>query len=174
MRLNMKDNKELGLNEIKLQFEREDGRKQSLESKASYILGIISLMATIILTIVVDVVFKSHFLFNFIYHIIIIALICLILFFIFFSAFFCIKILRIQNIYYPYNSLKPNEFKCYFSKNDIDLKEHLFDSYLSSTFLNNLRNNKKAEYINKSFCFLIFGIVFLIVLILIILMVSVW
>lgn len=156
----MKENKQLGLNEIRLQFDRENSRKQNLESKASYILGIISLMTTILITITMKMVFNSNFIFR--KFIIIFTIITLII-----SSYFCIKVLKNHEIFYPYRSLKPNEFKDYFDKNKNDLKENLYDSYLSATYVNNIKNNEKADNINYSFCFLILGTISLMILIII-------
>lgn len=169
----MKDNEKLGLTEIRLQFDREENRKQALESKASYILGFISLMITVILTIIVDIVLKSYSLINAPFNYIIIILTLLFLIFLGISAGFCINILTIKKIYYPYDSLKPNKFKDRFSKDEENLDINLYDSYLTATYSNNIRNNKKADFITYSIYFLTGGIVVLIILI-ISLLVSIW
>lgn len=45
---------DFGLNELINHYDREDIRKQDLESKASYILGVVSLIITILLTVIIE------------------------------------------------------------------------------------------------------------------------
>lgn len=151
---------QLGLEEIIRNYEREDKRKTSLESKASYFLVIISLIAGLwgntIVYMILNYDFSSLIAIFFITSILSII-------FLFISAYFSIDVISIRNYGYPILSSNPDDLRVKLSEPLKILTEELFNSYLVSFTENKIRNNKKAKNLRKSYEFLIINIIFILV-----------
>jgi hypothetical protein len=149
----------LGLEECVRNYDRENTRKDSLESKASYILVAISIFTGIWGTLITYITKDSNISTNFF------IIICTVLTIIFIAVcgLYAIRVLRIQDYKYPIEDSNPNNLKQYLSKPENDLRKELFSSYLVCFSENNIKNNKKAEYLQKSeiylYCFVILSII---------------
>jgi hypothetical protein len=148
---------DLGLDECIRIYERENIRKQSLESKASYSLGVVAIFVGIWGNIIKDIINIHSISFL---SLIIICLNILIVILIGSCAFYCLNVLKIRKYAFPIEDNKPNNLMKQLSKSENELKNELFDSYISSYFINNLKNNKKAQYLYESSKLLLYSIIF--------------
>ena len=139
----------LGLEELKNQFDRELMRKDSLESKASYIVGFTSIILPLLFSIllellneksIISVELKSYML-----GILIIDMVL-----IFITLIITIYILDVTHVNYPLPSSNPNELNKFYFKN-VDLESDLKDYYFGCISNLNIQNNKKANLL--SLCF---------------------
>ena len=139
----------LGLEELRNQFDMELSRKDSLESKASYIVGFTSIILPLLLTILLELLKGESFLAVEIKYLLLgILLIDIILIFI--TLFKTIKILEITRVSYPRNSSDPNKLNDFLFDNE-NLESDLKDSYLGAISSLNINNNKKSQ--SLSICF---------------------
>ena len=139
----------LGLEELRNQFNIELSRKDSLESKASYIVGFTSIILPLLLTILLELLKGESFLAVEIKYLLLgILLIDIILIFI--TLFKTIKILEITRVSYPRNSSDPNKLNDFLFDNE-NLESDLKDSYLVAISSLNINNNKKSQ--SLSICF---------------------
>lgn len=128
------DKSNLKIEELRLLFERENTRKQSLENKASYFLGIVSIIVTISSTYL-----NSNIDFN--SNLGIILLIILALSFIICIGQ-CISIFKPTNYHHPIELKDFNKFENYFKIDDETFEKELVDQYLPSIFTNHAINDK--------------------------------
>lgn len=143
---------EIGFEEAIRHYDRENDRKQALESKASYILGIVSLIMTILFTLLIDIILTKNISYNLqCFNLIVILIIILLILILGLVNFLCIRVLKIKDIFYPINTTEPNELRTFLAAEDNILKEELFTNYLSNIFINNAKNNAKAEDLSKAF-----------------------
>jgi len=157
---------DLGLDECIRIYERENIRKQSLESKASYLLGIVAIFTGIWGNIIKDIINISST--NFI-SLIIICLNVLTIILIGSCAIYCLKVLKIRKYAFPIKNSDPNKLGSYLSKSENELKTDLFDSYIASFSTNNQKNNQKAKYLYDASKLLLCSIISSIILIVILL-----
>ena len=149
----MKDNN-IKLEELRFLFERETHRKQSLENKASYFLGCISIIVTLICTFSKSITSNNLF--------IIPMKLGLIIYF-FVSLGFCISIFLPRPYYHPFILDDYKELESSFNINENDFQEKLVKQYLISINKNYEINEKVVTNFRCSvFYFIIFLIIFLI------------
>lgn len=137
-------------------YERENNRKQSLESKASYLLGIISIFTGIWGIFVKDIINISITTFpsNIIIYLSLLTIILIV-----FCAVYCLNVLKIRKHAFPIEGNDPNILRSQLSKPENELKKELFDSYIASFSVNNLKNNEKARYLFEAYKLLLYGII---------------
>lgn len=144
----------LGLEECIRNYERENKRKESIESKASYILGITSIFISIwgifIKYILESEIEVKPFL---------IALTGLTVYLIAFCGIYSFLVLRIRKYDFPFANFNPNELNIQLSAAEEKLKEELFDSYISSFSTNHLKNDEKEKYLKETSKLLIYSII---------------
>lgn len=155
------ENENLKIDELRACFDRETSRKESLQSKASYFLGIISIIITIISTYfsICKPVFDLNSYLN------IGILISLTISFII-SIVSCLQIIIPKNYAHPFEFKSYNGFKDSFKIENKKFKDGLYEQYLTSTYTNHKLND---ELISKLFigrisfvCFIIMFIVMVI------------
>ena len=137
----------LGLEECIRNYDRENSRKNSLESKASYILVAISIFTGIWGSLITYISSNPNISTN-ITIFSIFAILTMI--FIGLSGFYAIRVLRVRDYKYPIEDSNPNVLKPYLSTPEENLRKDLFSSYLACFSENNIKNNKKAEHLQKS------------------------
>lgn len=146
----------LSLEESIRNYDRENSRKESFESKSSYFLGIMSLFAGIwgnLITIIASNHPISLLMSIFI------GLSILTIFFILRGAFYAIQVLKIQDYSYPIGEIDPNKLKKDLTLSEEKLTEELFYSYLSCFTNNNVKNNQKAENLKETEYYLLFALI---------------
>lgn len=154
----------LSLEECVRNYDRENSRKDSLESKASYILAAISIFTGIWGTLITYIASKPKI--NITIFSIFAALTVI---FIGVCGFYAIRVLKIRDYKYPIEDSNPKILKPYLSKPEDNLRKKLFSSYLVCFSENNIKNNNKAEYLQKSEKYLYYSIISSIISIFIIL-----
>ena len=146
--------KELAFEELRSQFERELLRKDSLESKASYIVGIIAIFLPLLLNFSLEILrqgtspVKFWIIFILIINLILIAVI----------LYFSIKILYVTKVRYPIPSSDPNKLNEFYFKNE-DLEDDVKDRYFDCISSINLDNNEKASKLSKCFILIVISTV---------------
>lgn len=154
----------LGLEELRNQFNMELSRKDSLESKASYIVGFTSIILPLLLTILLELLKGESFLAVEIKYLLLgILLIDIILIFI--TLFKTIKILEITRVSYPRNSSDPNKLNDFLFDNE-NLESDLKDSYLGAISSLNINNNKKSQSLSVCFKLIFVSAILIFVMIL--------
>ena len=149
------------IDELRACFDRESNRKDSLQNKASYFLGIISVITTIICTFFS--IFKPHIVLNSYLNIILIVLLCLSFLI---SIIFCLKIFIPRKYAHPFEFENYNCFKNSFKNDDSSFKKELFHQYLISTYTNHNLNDELVSKINIAIIsFICFIILFLMVVV---------
>lgn len=138
--------KKIALEELRCQFERELLRKDSLESKASYIVGITAIILPLLLNFSLEIIKRDASSMKTILILILIINLILIAFILYNS----IKILNITKVKYPIPSSDPNKLNEFYFKNN-DLEKDLRDFYFNSISSINLDNNIKGRKL--SLCF---------------------
>lgn len=146
----------LSLEECIRNYDRENSRKESLESKASYFLVIVSILTAIWLGVISYVITKEilsslSMLFLFF------SLITLI--FIGLSCFFAFEVLKVRKYNYPLDSSNPNVFISDLSVPENELLEDLFERYSVCFSINILKNNEKAKFLKKSQNYLFYTVI---------------
>lgn len=142
------------IEELRLLFDRENSRKQGLESKASYFLGCISIIITIICTFSHSISINNLF-YMYIGWGLIISFIL--------SVGFCISIFLPKKYYHPFRLNDFNELESSFNENKLNFKKNLYNQYLTAVFMNhNLNDNivKKLRY--SVFYFVWFLMIFIV------------
>ncbi|WP_296869359.1 hypothetical protein [uncultured Methanobrevibacter sp.] len=139
----------LGLEELRNQFDMELSRKDSLESKASYIVGFTSIILPLLLTILLELL-KEESLFSVQIKYCVLAILIIDMILIFITLFKTIKILDITFVKYPRNSSDPNKLNDFLFHNE-NLESELKDYYLGAISTLNMKNNEKAN--SLSICF---------------------
>lgn len=145
------NNKE-GFKELIRTYDRELDRKESLESKASYILGIISMLTAIVFAFIPSYLKPENLIINPIVYLL--SIILLIIFFltILNTLQLCLKVINVTQTAYPtFVPENINELRKYLNKDDITLENELYYSYLASVKINNLSNEEKVNNMNKIF-----------------------
>lgn len=136
------------IEELRLLFDRENSRKQNLENKASYFLGCISIVMTLICTFA-----KSINLNNLI-------LTCYGWGFITYFAVtigFCISIFSPKDYYHPFNLEDYKKLEKNFNESNISFKENLRNQYLVAVYMNHSINNELVYKLKYSiFYFILF------------------
>ena len=141
-------------------YERELSRKNSLETKASYIFGVISL----IITLFVELLFNKPDLFN---NTMIIVLIILFFSISIISLILCLLIMKVKYIPYPIkitdniNDMRRNLIDI----NKEEIKTNIYYNYLGSISILNIYNNKDSEKLDIIY-YLVIGMILIILLIL--------
>ena len=144
---------DIKIEELRLLFERENLRKQSLENKASYFLGCISIIVTLICTFSKSITSNKLFTIPIKLGVIIYFLV---------SLGFCISIFLPRHYYHPFNLDDYEKLESNF-KNNNDFKEKLVKQYLISIHKNYEINEKVVKNFRYSvFYFISFLIIFLI------------
>ncbi|MDO5860826.1 hypothetical protein [Methanobrevibacter sp.] len=154
-------NNDLKIDELRSCFDRENTRKESLQNKASYFLGVVSIVITIICANMS--LFSPLNKFFSIFGIIIISVLII---------SFLLSIGLCAYIFIPKKYSHPFDFKTYdlfsasFKEKSSVFEKNLYDSYLVSTFTNHNLNNKLVDYLNKSILsFIIFLISFVLMVV---------
>ncbi len=156
----MEDINDESFEEVSKIYERELSRKNSLESKASYIFGVISL----IITLFVELLFNRHDLFK---NNLIIVLITLFFIISISSLFLCLLIMKVKYIPYPIkitdniNDMRRNLIDI----NKEEIKSNIYYNYLGSISILNIYNNKDSEKLDIIY-YLVIGMILIILLIL--------
>lgn len=156
----MEDINDESFEEVTKIYERELSRKNSLESKASYIFGVISL----IITLFVELLFNKPYLFN---NILIIVLIVLFFIISISSLFLCLLIMKVKYIPYPIkitdniNDMRRDLIDI----NKEEIKSNIYYNYLGSISILNIYNNKDSEKLDIIY-YLVIGMILIILLIL--------
>lgn len=147
----MKQN-DLKIEELRLLFERENSRKQGLESKTSYFLGCISIIMTIICTFSNSINIDSLF-YNYIGWGLIISFL--------FSIGFCISIFLPKNYYHPFILDDWEELEKSFNEDYSKFEENLYYQYLTAIYMNHDINDEIMKKLRYSvFYFVWFLIIF--------------
>lgn len=138
------------IEELRLLFDRENSRKQNLENKASYFLGCISIIITLVCSF-------SESILNNLFSILGFALIISFII----SLIFCISIFRPKEYYHPFIIGDYKKLENSFKEEIIDFEETLIKQYLISIYENYNLNNKLANKFKYSiiafgFCLIIF------------------
>lgn len=141
----------LTLNELRSHFDRELMRKDSLESKASYILGIVAVILTLLFSILLEVLRKDSIINN---KSIILFVLIITFIVVFVILILSLRILDVTTVNYPLPSLNPNELSKFFEKEN--LEDELKDKYLMVIPTINKENNNKAKKLSVCF-YLIFS-----------------
>lgn len=154
----------LGFEEMLRIYDRELKRKNSLESKASYILGIISMQTTIILSIFPNLIIKSQSLNKnqLVYQL---SILFLIIFLIVISIIFiyCLKVLKITNTAYPTGVPENiNDLKSYLKKEN--LIKDLYTNYFGAISFNHQNIEKNVTRMNIIFKLISFSMVIILIL----------
>ena len=142
--------KKLALEELRNQFERELMRKDSLESKASYIVGVIAIILPLLFNFSLEIIKRDDFSLKIIFGLYLILNLIVIARILYLS----IKTLYITKVKYPIPSSNPNELNQFYFKNE-DLMDDLKDNYLHCIEDINSKNNIKGA--NLSECFILIG-----------------
>lgn len=156
------DKSNLKIEELRLLFERENTRKQNLENKASYFLGIVSIIVTVSCTYLNsnnNVNFNSNLGVILLFFLILSFLVCI---------GPCISIFSPTKYHHPINLEDFNKFENYFKKDDKNFKEELIEQYLPSIYTNHATNDKIVLRLKISIysfiCFIITLIISVVVL----------
>lgn len=156
------DKSNIKIEELRLLFERENTRKQNIENKASYFLGIISIIVTIYcayLSLNQHMNFNSN-----------IGMTILILLTLTFTSciLLCISIFLPKDYHHPFKLDDFDEFEEYFKTNDENFEKELIDQYLPTIFTNHATNDKIASRLKTSIysfiCFIITLIISVVIL----------
>lgn len=143
--------KKIALEELKNQFDRELMRKDSVESKASYIVGVIAIFLPLLFNFSLELIKRENFSLKIIFLLYLILDLIVIARILYLS----IKTLNITKVKYPIPSSNLNELNQFYFKND-DLMDDLKDYYLHCIEDINSKNNKKGT--NLSECFILIGV----------------
>lgn len=146
----------LSLEESIRNYDREVSRKESLESKASYFLGIISIFAGIWGNLIIFILDKYPIS---IFMVVFSVLSILTVIFILKGGFYALQVLKIRDYQYPFDTNNPNILKKQLSKSENSVIKELFDSYLVCFSDNNIKNNKKAKNLQKTGNYLLYSII---------------
>lgn len=141
----------IALEELRNQFERELKRKDSLESKASYIVGVIAIFLPLLFNFSLEIIKRENFSLKIIFIIFLILNLILIARILYLS----IKTLNITKVKYPIPSSNPNELNEFYFKNE-DLFDDLKDNYLFCIEDINSKNNEKGAILSE--CFILIGV----------------
>lgn len=149
----MKENS-IKIEELRLLFERENSRKQSLENKASYFLCCISIIITLICTFSKSITSNNLFIAPIKFGWVVYFLV---------SLGFCISIIMPRNYYHPFILEDYNKLEASFNVNEDDFEKQLFKQYLISINKNyEINENVVRDFRLSIFYFIIFLIIFLI------------
>lgn len=137
---------DLVMDELKEIYNRENIRKQSIENKTSYLVGVISIVMTILISkFDYFICFNPHKLtINLILYIC--SLVCLGV-----SMGLCLIIFYPKNFQHPFNMNNFEDFNKNFNKNDIKFRNNLKDLYVLSKFNNHHINNNLFKKLNYAF-----------------------
>ncbi len=127
----------LCLEELRAHFDREITRKDSIESKASYILGITVVILPLLFSILLEMDSITH------NKEIIMCILVITFIVVFIILILSLKILDLTNVSYPLPSLNPNELNNFFEKENME--EELKDKYLMALPIINKENDSKAK-----------------------------
>ena len=149
------------ITELRATFDRENSRKESLENKASYFIGVISIIVTIICA-------NSSFLHpieKFYSPLGIILMIILTISFLV-SMGSCLYMFFPKNYAYPFILDDFDEFEESFEIENKEFKEDLVDAYITSIKTNHDLNNGLVNILNRAkFSFIIFFVTLIISLV---------
>lgn len=155
-------NENLKIEELRACFDRETSRKESLQNKASYFLGIISIIVTIISTYFS--IFKPTFDLN--SYLTLGIILSLIITFII-SILSCLQIIIPKNYAHPFEFKSYNNFKNSFKIENIEFENRLYEQYLTSTYTNHKLNDELiSKLIIARISFVCFIILFILMVIL--------
>ena len=141
----------LALEELRNQFERELMRKDSLESKASYIVGVIAVFLPLLFNFSLEILKRDDFSLKIIFCLYLILNLIVIARILYLS----IMTLYITKVKYPIPSSNPNELNQFYFKNE-DLMDDLKDNYLFCIEDINSKNNEKGAILSE--CFIMIGV----------------
>ena len=142
----------------------ELSRKDSLESKASYIVGFTSIILPLLLTILLELL-KEESLFSVQIKYCVLAILIIDMILIFITLFKTIKILDITFVKYPRNSSDPNKLNDFLFHNE-NLESELKDYYLGAISSLNINNNKKSQSLSVCFKLIFVSAILIFVMIL--------
>ena len=145
----MKEN-DCKLEELRLLFDRENTRKQNLENKASYFLGCISIVITIVCTFSNSITFSNVF-YSYLGW-------GLLMFFLF-SIGFCISIFLPKDYYHPFILDDYQELENSFKVEESTFKKNLYNQYLIASYMNHNINDEIANKLKYSFIFFIWFLI---------------
>ena len=144
--------KDLKLEELRLLFDRENSRKQNLENKASYFLGCISIVVTIVATFLNNINVNN---------LMGLALFCSF----FISIGFCISVIIPKKYYHPFELDDFDKLKDDFNRVDDEFEKMLFNQYLIAIYMNYDEINDIARKIKYSVFYFIWFLVIFIVMV---------
>lgn len=149
------------ITELRATFERENSRKESLENKASYFIGVISIIVTIICAngYVLGPIEKYSTPLGII--ILIISIISFLL-----SVGFCLYMFFPKNYAHPFILNDFDKLWDNFEVKEDEFKENLFDKYIVSIKTNHALNDKLVFYLNTAkISFIIFFVTLIIIVV---------
>jgi anaerobic C4-dicarboxylate transporter len=150
---------DLVIDELKEIYNRENNRKQSIENKTSYLVGVISIVITVLISkLDYFTCLNNKLTFNLTLYVS--SLICLGI-----SIIICLIIFYPRNFQHPFNMSNFKNFEKKFEKNDKKFRNNLKDLYIISNFNNHDINNCLLEKLNYAVLIFIISIIFLIILI---------
>ena len=124
---------DIKLEELRLLFDRENSRKQSLENKASYFLGCISIVMTLICTfsnsITLDNLIFTCYGWGFVTYFLV-------------TIGFCISIFSPKDYYHPFDLEDSEKLEKSFNEYEYSFKKKLNDQYLVSVYMNHSINDE--------------------------------
>ncbi len=123
-------------------FSTEEARKNTLESKASMVLG----FSGIIVGLVTGLVSGGTFGLNAFTITFIASILCFTL-----SGIFALLTVKLQNYMQPFATLSPEAIDELLGKDEADIKNEIVKNYSDSLLNNTVLNNKKAGKLNIAF-----------------------
>lgn len=153
--------KNLKIDELRACFDRENARKESLQNKASYFLGVISIIVTIICTFIsisrININFNSCFS---------ISLVILVFISFLFSIVPCLLVIFPKSYTHPFSFKNYKSFENSFKQDNEIFERGLYNQYLISIYTNHKQNDKLITNIYISIvsfvCFIILFILMVI------------
>ena len=165
----------LGIEELRLVYDREESRNNTFETKAASLFGFSSLLISI-LVFTLGSIFDSPFIldFNIISTIIVTCIVLVVIGFLIigFGLKNLINILEIRKYLTPF-AFDPNEIHKLLSMPPEDLEDSIIDDYRRSIPHFACNNKRKADSLNKAVNLLKFGIPLSIIPIIILLLIKI-
>lgn len=149
------------ITELRATFDRENSRKESLENKASYFIGVISIIVTIICT-------NSSFLgpIEKYYSLLGIAILIILTASFFVSIGSCLFMFFPKKYAYPFILKDFDEFKESFEAENEEFKEDLLDVYITSIKTNHDLNDRLVSILNMAkISFIVFFVTLIIIVV---------
>lgn len=124
---------DIKIEELRLLFDRENSRKQNLENKASYFLGCISIVMTLICTFAKSITLNNLIFTCYGWGFVTYFLV---------TIGFCISIFSPKDYYHPFDLNDYDKLEKSFKEYDYSFKKKLHDQYFVSVYMNHGINDE--------------------------------